>query len=134
MSTRATAEEFLRRIGEPDRIGELFADDVEWRLSWPAGAHPATPWIRERSTRAEAADHFRELAGFHVPEHNGSGVSRILVDGDDAVILCEIRQRARPTGRDYTAMCALHLTVEDGLIVRYDVYEDSLSVARAFGG
>lgn len=28
---------------------------------------------------------------------------------------------------------ALHLTVEDGLITRHHMYEDSLAVAEAFG-
>jgi ketosteroid isomerase-like protein len=31
----------------------------------------------------------------------------------------------------YTAMCALRLTVEDGLITAYHVYEDSLTIANA---
>jgi ketosteroid isomerase-like protein len=34
------------------------------------------------------------------------------------------------TGVPYTAMFALRLTVEDGLITAYHVYEDSLSVAN----
>jgi len=46
----------------------------------------------------------------------------------------EIRLTARSTGRPYRARFALHPTVRDGLIVRHHVYEDSLAVARAFGG
>ncbi len=55
----------------------------------------------------------------------------LLVDGADAVVLGEIRQSVRATGVPYTAMCALRLTVEDGLITAYHVYEDSLPVANA---
>jgi ketosteroid isomerase-like protein len=47
-------------------------------------------------------------------------------------VLGEIRQTARPTGRAYRARFALHLTVEDGLVTRHHVYEDSLAVAQAF--
>jgi ketosteroid isomerase-like protein len=132
-STRATTEEFLRRLGEgdPDRIAELFSERVDWQLDWPEGGHPAVPWIRPRSTRTDVADHFREIADFHVPEKSAGGVSRVLIDETEAVVLGDIRQMVKATGRRYTALCALHLTVEDGLITRYAVYEDSLTVAEA---
>lgn len=134
--TRQVVQELLGRMGEgdPGRIAELYADEVDWRLDWPESEHgrAATPWIRERSGRADMADHFRELAAHHVPEEAGTVVERILVDGHDAVVTGEIRQTARPTGRAYRSWFALHLTVENGLITRFHVYEDSLAVARAF--
>ncbi|WP_030840078.1 nuclear transport factor 2 family protein [Streptomyces hygroscopicus] len=136
MTTRALVEELLRRIGEgdPERIAELYAERSDWKLDWPEAEHgrAATPWIRHRSTRADVADHFRELARHHVPEQAATEVERILVDGDDAVVLGEIRQTARSTGRAYRARFALHLTLENGLVTRHHVYEDSLAVAQAF--
>ncbi|GAA5612043.1 ketosteroid isomerase [Streptomyces platensis] len=135
-TTRAVVEELLRRIGEGDseRIAELYAERGDWKLDWPEAEHgrPATPWIRHRSTRADAAAHYRELAEHHVPGAAATEIERILVDGNDAVVLGEIRQTARPTGRAYRARFALHLTVEHGLVTRHHVYEDSLAVAQAF--
>ncbi|HLU54912.1 MAG TPA: nuclear transport factor 2 family protein [Pseudonocardia sp.] len=136
MHTAETVHEFLHRIaeGDPERIGQLFAERVDWKLDWPDGDHTrAVPWIRHRSTRAEAADHFRELAAHHVPGESDAHVHAVLVDGADAVVLGEVAHTAKPTGRRYAAAFALHLTVADGLITRYHVYEDSLAVARAFG-
>ncbi|MBB5079499.1 nuclear transport factor 2 family protein [Nonomuraea endophytica] len=131
--TRAVVEELLRRIAEGDheRTAELFAEQLDWRLDWPADGHPAVPWIRPRSSRADVADHFRSLSAHHVPELNGTSVARILVDGADAVVLGEIVQTVRANGAAYTSPFALHLTVEEGLIIRYHIYEDSLTVARA---
>ncbi|MGO4616045.1 nuclear transport factor 2 family protein [Nocardia sp. 2YAB30] len=135
-TTREVVEELLRRIGsgDPEAIAELYGEDPDWKLNWPQAEHgrAATPWIRHRSTRADAAAHFRSLAEHHVLEEAATRVDRILVDGDDAVVLGEIRQTARPTGRAYRARFALHVTVEHGLITRHHVYEDSLAVARAF--
>ncbi|WP_030565741.1 nuclear transport factor 2 family protein [Streptomyces aureocirculatus] len=133
--TRTVVEELLRRIseGDPEHISALYARG-DWKLDWPQSEHhsEATPWIRHRSTRADAAAHYRELAEHHIPQQAATEVERILIDGNDAVVLGEIRQTARPTGRAYCARFALHLTVEDGLITRHHVYEDSLAVARAF--
>ncbi|MDQ1034397.1 ketosteroid isomerase-like protein [Streptomyces sp. V3I8] len=136
-ATRTVVEELLRRIGrgDPAWIAELYAEDVDWKLDWPQSEHgrARTPWIRRRSTRAGVADHYRLLAGFHVPGQAATEIERILVDGADAVVLGEIRQTAAPTGRAYRARFALHLTVGNGLVVRHHVYEDSLAVAQAFG-
>lgn len=136
MTTRTLVEELLRRIGEgdPERIAELYAEKGDWKLDWPEAEHgrSATPWIRHRSTRADAAAHYRELAEHHVPGLAATEIERILIDGSDAVVLGEIRQTALPTGRAYRARFALHLTVEGGLVTRHHVYEDSLAVTQAF--
>ncbi len=138
MSTRDVVQELLRRIGEgdPERIAEMYAERGDWKLDWPESEHGRveTPWIRPRATRADAADHFRLIAEHHVPEKADTVIERILVDGDDAVVLGEIRQTARATGRAYRSRFALHLTVEGALVTRHHVYEDSLAVAQAFAG
>ncbi|MEU1148467.1 nuclear transport factor 2 family protein [Streptomyces sp. NPDC005863] len=134
--TRTVVEELLRRIGEgdPERIAELYAERGDWKLDWPESEHgrAATPWIRHRTTRADAAAHYRELTEHHVPQEAATEIECVLVDGSHAVVLGEIRQTARATGRAYRARFALHLTVEGGLVTRHHVYEDSLAVAQAF--
>ncbi len=136
MATRDVVHELLRRIGEgdPERIAEMYAEHGDWKLDWPEREHgrAQTPWIRHRATRADAADHFRLIAEHHVPEKADTVVEHILVDGDDAVVFGEIRQTARSTGRAYSSRFALRLTVENGLVTRHHVYEDSLAVAQAF--
>jgi ketosteroid isomerase-like protein len=131
--TRDVVEQLLSRMAEGDhaRTAELFAEPVDWQLDWPSEGHPAVPWIRPRSSRADVADHFRSLEAHHVPELNGTSVTRILVEGVHAVVLGMIVQTVRANGIAYTSPFALHLTVENGLVTRYHVYEDSLTVARA---
>lgn len=135
-ATRTIVEELLRRIGagDPEATAAMYAEISDWKLNWPEHEHNrvATPWIRPRATRADAAQHFGDLARHHVPEEVGTVIERILVDGPDAVVLGEIRQTARSTGRAYRSRFALHLTVENGLVTRHHIYEDSLAVAQAF--
>jgi len=137
-TTRTVVEDLLHRIGHagPEHIAELYAEHADWKLNWPEDEHgrAATPWIRHRAGRADAAAHYRDIAARHMPGQAATEIERVLVDGADAVVLGEIRLTVRSTGRPYRARFALHLTVRDGLIVRHHVYEDSLAVARAFGG
>ncbi len=133
-TTRALTEQLLQRIGEgdPERIAELHAADVDWKVNWPEAEHHRreTPWIRPRSTRDDIADLNRELGAYHVPIE--VSVETVLVDGADAVVMGEFHQTAKPTGRAYRSRFVLHVTFENGLVVRNHVYEDSLAIAQAF--
>ena len=135
--THRVVDAFLGRlaVGDLPGLAALFADDVDWRLSWPASELDGPiPWVRTRRTPDGVLQHFRLLAEHNAPHGEGTRVERVLVDGADAVLLGTIRNAIRRTGAPYVAHFALHLTVEGGRVVRYHVYEDSLSVARAWEG
>ncbi len=135
METRDVVEALLQRIaeGDPAATAALYADQVEWRLGWPEDEHGGVvPWIRERSTRADVEDHYRSLGEHHVAEEASAEVAAILVDGHDAVVIGELGQTLRATGVSYRAAFALYVTVEDGLITKQRIVEDSLAVRRAF--
>lgn len=137
MDTRETVNELLRRIavGDHTKIAELYAEQISWKLNWPTGDYTdIVPWIQQRSTRAGVEEHYKLIAEHHIAQLSSADVSFVLVDGADAVVLGELRNTAAPTGRSYEAAFALHLTVVDGLITRHHIYEDSLSVFRAFTG
>lgn len=127
--TRAVVEEFLGRVGaaDPDRVAALFAEHVDWMIA----ENPSVPWIRPRSTRADVAAHFRELAEGLVPEAAETVVEAIVVDGAEAVVTGGLAGVVRATGRAFRSPFAMCLTVEDSLITRYRVYEDSLAIATA---
>jgi ketosteroid isomerase-like protein len=115
MSTRTAVEDLLGRIGtgDPDLVAQAYADEVDWRLDWPEDQHGAdVPWIR--------------------PARAGVEIDFILVDGDDAVVMGTLSNTLRHNGAAYRAHFALHLSVQDGLVTRHHVYEDSLAVARAW--
>ncbi|RBQ17938.1 hypothetical protein DP939_21425 [Spongiactinospora rosea] len=123
-ATKAVVDDFLRRPRP-----ELYAERVDWRVSWPMAEHPRVPWIRPRATRAEVADHYATFAAHCVGEVS---IDRIFVDGQDAVITGTSTQQVTSTGRRFSMTFALHLTVQDGRITRHHMYEDSLAVAEAF--
>lgn len=132
--TRAVVAEFLHRTreGDPERVAQLYAPSVDWRVSWPVDEHPKVPWIRPRATRADVADHFR-VFGRHCPASEARvSIDHQVVDGADAVLFGSSSQRVLDTGRSFTMTFALRLTVEDGRITRHHMYEDSLAVAGAF--
>jgi uncharacterized protein len=132
MTTRNTVEDLLNRMasGDAGMTAELFAEEVDFLC---AGSEEA-PWIRPRRTREDMVDFFATMNASFVPEDRSATVSAFLVDGDDAVVMGHVSQRLKSNGRAFTIPFALHLTVSDGRITRYHVYEDSLTVAEAGHG
>lgn len=121
MRTRAIVEELLNRMasGEAQMTAELFAEEVDFMC---AGSKKV-PWIRPRRTSQDMADFFATMDANFVPEDRSASVSGFLVDGEDAVVMGHVSQRLKPNGRAFTIPFALHLTVSDGRITRYHVYE-----------
>lgn len=128
-ATRIVVEEFLaaKLAGDTIRLVELFADKVDWLLA----DNPAVPWIRTRSTATECAAQFTELMEHTVPEDARASIDTFLVDGADAMLMGYISGTVRTTGKSFEGPFALHLTVEEGRIIRHRLYENSLSIAAA---
>ncbi|WP_435105597.1 alpha/beta fold hydrolase [Arhodomonas sp. AD133] len=57
---------------------------------------------------------------------------RILSDGDDVIVLGHFRHTAVATGNGFEGDFAMRFTVRGGMITRYQIFEDSLAVSRAF--
>lgn len=66
--------------------------------------------------------------------HGGSKVvlERVIVDGGDVVLLAVWTHTVVATGKEFTTPAAMHLMVEDNRIVRMHLYEDTLTVEKAF--
>jgi uncharacterized protein len=93
---------------------------------------PAVPWTGERRGRSGVREFFRLLHEHVQPE--AFEIDKILADENTAVALGRFTQRIRRGGATFTSEYALRLEVEDGLIVRYLMLEDSCAVAEAVGG
>ncbi|WP_020673562.1 nuclear transport factor 2 family protein [Amycolatopsis nigrescens] len=127
-STREVVTELFDRLeaGRLDTVGELFAEQVDWDIP---GATELVPWIGRRRTRAEAAEFYAGFTGYI--DREVFEVERILVDGEEAVVLGHLRSIVRATGKVIETAFAYRLTVHNGQITRYFMFEDSWRVAEA---
>lgn len=128
-TTREIAQEFLNRLanGDATHTAALFANKVDFLC---AGTEDAA-WIRPRETRADMEDMFTTMQSHFEPESRSASLTSFLVDGNDTVITGHISQRLQSNNQAFTIPFALHLTISDGKIIRYHIYEDSLTVANA---
>jgi hypothetical protein len=113
---------------DPDGMGEYFAEDIDWYVP----GDTALPWIGRRSRRADVAGYFRTMWPHFEPGKSTASVEKLIVSGDDAVMLGTFSHTAAGTGRSFTTPVAMHLTVEGEKIVKLYLYEDTWAVSKAF--
>lgn len=121
---------FLEGLGaqDADGIQALFADDIDWFVP----GNSELPWTGTRSRGFDVADYFRTLWAGLEPGKSIVALGKVLISGDDGVILAHFTHTAAPTGRVFETRVALHLTVAHGKIVSLHLYEDTLAVSKAF--
>ncbi|MEV0646888.1 nuclear transport factor 2 family protein [Phytomonospora sp. NPDC050363] len=129
-NTRETVENFLARLGKWDIDGvlNLVADPVDMAVH----GSPLVPWLGRRRSHIQVAEFFNLIHNLCTPER--FEVEKVLVDGDEAVVLGEFAHLVNETGKTFASTFALRLTVIGGRITRYHMHEDSYAVHLAFGG
>ncbi|WP_308011877.1 nuclear transport factor 2 family protein [Actinacidiphila acidipaludis] len=113
--------------GDLDSLLALFADEVDWDVP---GA-PSVPWTGRRTTKAELAEFFA-VAGQEVAATEEFAVDTVVAQGVTAVALGRFTHVIRRTGKKFSSQFALHVTVADGRITLYHMFEDGHAAAEAF--
>jgi len=127
--TRATVDKFYERIGAGDISGviDLLSDDFSWEIP---GDSETVPWVGKRTTPAAVEEFFAHM-GNHV-DRKAFDIDRIVVDGQDAVVLGRAIVTVRATGKLMDTLFAVHIVVEeDGRISRFVMFEDSWHVSAS---
>ena len=129
-STREVVFSLLEALssGDADRIAALFADRVDWHV----GGNDQLAWTGSRESKADVAEYFRTLWPALTPGKSTTDLDKVIVEGDDAVVLATFHHTAKPTGIAFTTPVAMYVTVESGHISRLHLHEDTWVVSEAF--
>lgn len=111
---------------DPKDIASAFAEDLRFEIQGDVGA---LPWIGRTTGRQAIADFLRDQRTLTEPM--AFEVEDILASDTRAVILGSLRSRIVATGKTTESQFALVLTIADGVIVRFQMLEDSYDVSRA---
>ncbi|WP_075693729.1 nuclear transport factor 2 family protein [Streptomyces acidiscabies] len=129
-TSRTVAKKFVERLAkhDPDGIQELFAEEIDWHVP----GSDALPWTGRRTRREEVAPYFTTMWSHFAHDESKAVLERIVVDGGDVALMAVFTHTVAANGKEFSTPTAMHLTVEDGRIVRLHQYEDTLTVAEAF--
>lgn len=130
--TETTVTKLFDRVasGAPGaELAEFFSENVDWYIP---GNTAEVPWIGRKHGRAGVAEFYEQLAIHTSAEQFTLG--SILTDGTQCVVLGELLTRVNRTGERISTEFAVDIRVEDGLITRYHMFEDTYAVAMAYRG
>ncbi|GAB3483518.1 nuclear transport factor 2 family protein [Amycolatopsis cihanbeyliensis] len=122
LSTFELVQSLLARLGAQDAEGltRLFAPQVEWRATDPTSSR----WRCGVRTRREIESFF--LATFSALGLEGLTVRRLLVDGEDAVVLGTARWRTVATTAVHEADFVLSVSVHRGVVDEYWLMQETV--------
>lgn len=113
--------------GDVPGILRHLADGILWIHT---GA-PELPYGKVYRGKAEVAQFFEDLSG--VLEFPVFDPHTFISDGDRVIVLGRYEARSFCTGRQAADDWAMAWTFQDGKVVRYQAYVDTLSGAKALG-
>jgi ketosteroid isomerase-like protein len=121
---------FFERLaaGDPEGMAEHFAEAIDWYVP----GDTALPWVGRRSRRTDVASYFRTMWPHFVPGKSTASIEKLIVSGNDAVMLGTFTHTATSTGRSFTTPVAMHLAVDGDKILKLYLYEDTWAVSKAF--
>jgi ketosteroid isomerase-like protein len=102
---------------------DLFDDNIEFVFHLPPEILPIPPIVRGKAAVIAALMKIDEI--FEVV-HNE--LELILVDGDQAVVICNRTVRMRSTGETRTAKVAAFHRYRDGRLAHYQYFTDGVDV------
>lgn len=114
--------------GRVDDAADLFATEVDFRIAHAEGI----PWIPPVRTRDDLREFFA-LLGSQLSTQEFD-IEKTLSDEQDVLLIGHMRDTIRASGRSFRTPFVIRMTVENGLVVRYHVFEDSHAVAAAYFG
>lgn len=115
---------------DPQRIGALLDDDVEWHVAGPAEVMQVCGYWRGK---AAVIDRFARIVP-QVIDFKSLDIEHLLVDGDRSAMFGRITSVHRRTGRRISHRVAHIARYRDGKVVYFRVVNDSLDAAEQFIG
>jgi len=102
---------------------DLFDDEIEWVFHLPPGIIPIPTRVRGKAAVIAAMMKIDEV--FDLIKND---LELILVDGDQAVVICNRTVRRRATGEIMTSKVAAFHRYREGRLVEYQAFTDGADV------
>lgn len=126
--TLNTIQNYLGALAQRDleKLLAFFPENVDWFVP---GNEDAAPWLGKKSTKEEIKTFFELL--WANTEPLGAKIDSIFAEDNHAAVIGEFSSRMTKTGKTYESLFSIYFTLEDNLIVRYRLLEDSHALVNA---
>lgn len=129
LKTKETAEKFFEYIGakDPDKIASMVSENVDWYIF----ESKYMPWTGHRSKREEVLALFKTLFSYFIDGSEKLDAQSFLLRGNQVAVFGTIERTVKKTGKHFKMPLAIHITVENNLISKFSLYEETLIIEKA---
>jgi ketosteroid isomerase-like protein len=128
--TRKTVETFFKYLDEkdPEKIASTVAENVDWYIF----ESKEFPWTGKRSKRSEIPKVYSTLFSYFVDGKDVIEPESFLFDGNEAAVFIVLGRQFKTSGKSFKMLIALHFKVENGLITKFCLYEQTPILENAY--
>jgi len=112
----------------PEVIARYLAEDVDFYIA----ASPYMPWTGKKNSRNEVIVALRQLTSAHNTAEDDFEMDHIFIDGKEAAVFGKAGRTVIETGKKFKEPFCMRFTIENGLITKFLMLEDSRQIEKAF--
>ncbi|MFB3388703.1 nuclear transport factor 2 family protein [Flavobacterium sp. LAR06] len=129
ISTKQTVDKFFEyvRAKNPEKIASMVSENVDWYIF----ESKYMPWTGHRSKRAEISELFKTLFSYFIDGSEKLEAKSFLLQGNEVAVFGTVERTVKKTGKHFKMPLAMHITVENNLITKFSLYEETLIIEKA---
>lgn len=126
LKTKAAVDKFFSYIGSknPEGIASMVSEKVDWYIF----ESKYMPWTGHRSKREEISVLFKTLFSYFVDGSEKLEAQSFLLRGNEAAVFGFVERTVKKNGKHFKMPLAIHITVENNLISKFSLYEETLII------
>ena len=126
--TQIIVRQFLQFLTERnlDALVELFADKIDWDIP---GDQENAAWLGKRSGKNSVREFYELL--WNNTEPISAEIEKLLFEENYAAIIGKFETKMLQTGKIVQSFFCIQITLENDLIKKYRLFEDSYAVSQA---
>ena len=127
-STQDIIQSFFKNLSEKNlnELINLFSEKVDWYIP---GDDSKAPWLGRRTTKQEISEFYQLLWQYTEPVL--VKLDHVFIDNNKAVISGEFSTKMLQTNKVVDSLFFIQIEIENELIVKYRLLEDTMVVANA---
>ena len=128
IKTKQTVEKFFGYVEakNPEKIASMVSENVDWYIF----ESKYMPWTGHRSKREEIAVLFKTLFSYFVDGSEKLEAQSFLLRGNEVAVFGYVERTVKKNGKHFKMPLAIHLTVENNLISKFSLYEETLIIEK----
>jgi ketosteroid isomerase-like protein len=129
VKTKQTVDKFFEYVQakNPDKISSMVSENVDWYIF----ESKYMPWTGHRSKREEISELFKTLFSYFVDGSEKLEAQSFLLRGNEVAVFGFVERTVKKNGKHFRMPLAMHLTVENNLISKFSLYEETLIIEKA---